>query len=79
MPIFLYFICGTPTTAWRARQFHVHTRDPTWQTLGHRSGTCALNHCTTGPAPITHTFMFGDSIKVSLVMRHMNSVDEYSG
>ena len=29
MPIFLYFTCGTPTTAWPAKRCHVHTRDPT--------------------------------------------------
>ena len=53
MPIFLYFICGTPTTAWRAKWCHVRTRDPNRQTPGHppRSRTCALNHCATGPAP----------------------------
>ena len=28
MPIFLYFIRGTPTTAWRAKRCHVLTRDP---------------------------------------------------
>ena len=25
VPIFLYFICGTPATAWPAKQCHVHT------------------------------------------------------
>ena len=29
MLIFLYFICGTPTTAWPAKLCHVRTRDPT--------------------------------------------------
>ena len=35
VPIFLYFICGTPTTAWRAKQYHVRARGPNWQTPGH--------------------------------------------
>ena len=34
MPIFLYFICGTPTTAWRAKRCHVHTWDLNRRTLG---------------------------------------------
>ena len=27
VPVFLYFICGTPTTAWLHKWCHVHTRD----------------------------------------------------
>ena len=34
VPIFLYFICGTPTTAWHAKQFHVRIWDPNQQTSG---------------------------------------------
>ena len=51
MPIFLYFICGMPTTAWLAERCHVCTWDLNWQTPGRRSRTCALNRCATGPAP----------------------------
>ena len=51
MPIFLYFICGTPTTAWLAKQCHVRTQDSNQWTQGCQSGTCALNCCTTGLAP----------------------------
>ena len=51
MPIFLYFICGMPTTVRLATQCHVCNRDLNRQTPGHQSGTCALNFCTTGPAP----------------------------
>ena len=37
MPIFLYSICGMPTTAWLyAKRCHVCTRDPNWRTLGCR-------------------------------------------
>ena len=50
MPIFLYFIRGTPTTAWLAAQCHVRTWDPNRRTPGRQSETCALNHCTTGLA-----------------------------
>uniref|UniRef100_A0A9L0RWW9 tRNA methyltransferase 11 homolog n=1 Tax=Equus caballus TaxID=9796 RepID=A0A9L0RWW9_HORSE len=32
--IFLYFICGMPTTAWLAKWCHVCTRDPNRQTPG---------------------------------------------
>uniref|UniRef100_A0A5F5PXU5 Nicotinamide riboside kinase 1 n=1 Tax=Equus caballus TaxID=9796 RepID=A0A5F5PXU5_HORSE len=32
MPIFLYFICGIPVTAWLAKQCHVCTRDPNRRT-----------------------------------------------
>ena len=51
MSIFLYFICGMPTTAWCAKRCHVRTRDPNRRTPGPRRGMCALNHCATGPAP----------------------------
>ena len=54
MPIFLYFICGTPTTTWLTKRCHVHTQDPNQQTLNHQSRMCSLNHCATGPAPWTH-------------------------
>ena len=53
MPIFLYFIHGMPTTAWLAKRCHVCTWDPNRWTLGLWSRTCALNRCTTGPAPPT--------------------------
>lgn len=56
MPLFLYFICGTPTTAWQAKRCHVHTWDPNWQTPGRQSGTCTLNRCTTGLAPTLGIF-----------------------
>ena len=52
MPIFLYFICGTPTTGWLANQCHVCTWDLNRWTPGHQSGTCTLNRCATGPAPL---------------------------
>ena len=55
-PIFLHFICGTPATAWLAKWGHVPTRDPNQRTLGHWSGMCELNHCTTGPAPLSNIF-----------------------
>uniref|UniRef100_A0A9L0RZF1 Perilipin n=1 Tax=Equus caballus TaxID=9796 RepID=A0A9L0RZF1_HORSE len=51
IPIFLYFICGTPTPAWRAKQCRVRTRDLNPRTLGRQSGTCELNCCVTRPAP----------------------------
>ena len=34
VPIFLYFICGTPATAWLDKRCHVHTQDPNLRTLG---------------------------------------------
>ena len=51
MPIFLYFICGTPTTARLAKWCHARTQDLNWQTSGRQSGTCKLNHCATGLGP----------------------------
>ena len=36
MPIFLYFICGTPTTAWLAKRCHIRTQDLNRRTLGRR-------------------------------------------
>ena len=51
VPILLYFICGTPTTAWLAKQCHVGARDPNQRTLGRQSGTCTLNCWATRRAP----------------------------
>ena len=51
MPIFFYFICGTPTTAWLAKRCHVCTQDLNQQTPGRQSWTCALNHYATWLAP----------------------------
>ena len=51
MPIFLYFICGTPTTAWLDKWCHVHTQEPHRQTPGRWSRTCTLNRCAPGWAP----------------------------
>ena len=48
VPIFFYFICGMPTTAWLAKQCHVRTGDPNRPTPGHRRGPCTLNLCATG-------------------------------
>ena len=69
MPIFLYFICGTPITAWHAKRCHVLARDPNWQTLGRRSGTCTLNRCATGPAP---KLTFSLSLTIILLPPHWN-------
>ena len=51
MPIFLYFLCGTPATAWLAKWCHVRTWDPNWQTPCRRNGTCALNLVPLGQSP----------------------------
>ena len=53
VPVFLYFIRGTPTTVVLANRCHVQTWDPNKRTPGRRSGMCALNHCATGWAPGT--------------------------
>ena len=47
MPVFLYFICGTPTTTWRAKWCHVHTQDPNQLTLGCREA----EHANSTAAP----------------------------
>ena len=52
MPILLYFIYGAPTTGWRAKRYHVRTQDLNRRTPDRQRGTCALNCCTTGPAPL---------------------------
>ena len=62
MPIFLYFICRTPTTAWRAKRCHVHTRDPNRQTPGCQSGKCELNCCATGQVQKVFLITFGENI-----------------
>ena len=61
MPIFLYFICGTPTTAWLAERCHVCTWDSNQWTPDLRSGTCALNCCDTRLAPEIFFFFFTSS------------------
>ena len=60
MPIFLYFICGTPTTAWLAKRCHVRTRDPNQRTGAAEVERANLT-CATGPAPKTITFYQKDS------------------
>ena len=57
LPIFLYLICGTPTTAWLTKQCHVLDRDLNQGTLGHWSGMCKLKHCATRPAPDVILFL----------------------
>ena len=56
-----------PATVWLDKQCHVRTWDPNWQTPGHWSRTCKLNHCTTGLAPhkifLRKTNPFEDRIK----------------
>ena len=54
MPIFLYFICGMPATAWLGKQCHVHTWDPNWQTPAAKAEGA---HCATGPAPGCFNFI----------------------
>ena len=39
-----------------AKQCHVRTQDLNQRTPGCQSGTCKLNCCTTGPAPVLLTF-----------------------
>ena len=58
MPIFLYFIRGTPTTAWHAKRCCVRTRDRKRGTLGRQSATCVLTRCATGLAPLS-SFLSG--------------------
>ena len=58
MPIFLYFVCGRPTTAWLAKRCHVHTQDLNRRTPGRRSGTWELKHCATRPAPRLTLFFY---------------------
>ena len=50
VPIFLYFVCGTPATAW-LEGCEGHTWDLNQWTLGCQSGVHELNHYTTRPAP----------------------------
>ena len=51
MPIFLYFVCGTPATAWLDKRCHVRAGDLNQRTLAHQSRRCELNHrCATRPA-----------------------------
>ena len=71
MSIFLYFICGTPTTAWLAKRCHVHTPDLNQQTLGRRSRTCTLNRCTTGPAPKKSFFQHHQTFFPMVLFRPM--------
>ena len=73
MPIFLYFVCGMPITAWLARQCHVCTRDPNRQIPGHQSGTCALNRCANrlaqGTKILRHKIFCFQSFKTILSSR----------
>ena len=48
VPIFLYFLCGLPITAWCAKWCHVHTGDPNWRIPGHQSGCANLTAAPPG-------------------------------
>ena len=50
VPIFLYFVCGTPPQCGSMSGVQVCTRDLNSWTLGHRSGAYKLNHYVTGLA-----------------------------
>ena len=54
MPIFLYFICGTPATAWCAKRCHVRTQDPSkpWADEAERA------HLTAVPPTQPHVWFF---------------------
>ena len=47
LPIFLYFVCGMPATAWLNKQCHVCTQDPNQGTLGRGIRRRPLNRCAT--------------------------------
>ena len=52
VPVFLYFVCGMLPLHGLMHSVWVRTWDLNVQTLGRRSGTCELNHCTFGQARI---------------------------
>ena len=55
VPIFLYFICGMPATAWLGKQcIDPH---PGSELANHGSGTCELNCCATRLAPEQSFFL----------------------
>ena len=58
VPIFLYFIPGTPTTAWLDKRCHVRTQDLNQQTLGRQSRTCAPLCHQAGPCLISFNPVF---------------------
>ena len=49
MPIFLYSICGMPTTAWLAKRCHVHTQDPNRRTCEPWASEAECVNSTTAP------------------------------
>ena len=60
VPFFLYFICGTPTTAWLDKWcvgLHLGSAPAKPQTPGHWRGMCKLNRCTTGLAHFLWFFL----------------------
>ena len=52
VPIFLYFLCGTPIQHGLMSSVNAHAQDPNLWTLGRWSGACKLNHYATGLAPV---------------------------
>ena len=56
MPIFLYFICGTLTTAWLAKQCHVRTRDLNQGPLGAEAEHVHLTAAPTSWPPDVNIF-----------------------
>ena len=56
MPTFLYFICGTPTTAWLAKQCHVHTQDPNHEPWAAEVEHAHLTTAQLGQPPVLSIF-----------------------
>ena len=56
VPVFLYFICGTPVTAWLDKRCVYLCLGSEPANLRCRSRTCELNHYTMGPAAIFDHF-----------------------
>ena len=67
MPIFHYFTCGTPTTAWLAKWCHVCTLDLNQRTPGHWSITCELNRCCHEASPCTRILDLWPNSLISLL------------
>ena len=56
--IFLYFICGTPTTTWLDEWCVGWLLGSKPSNLGRRSGACKLNHYATGLIPLGSFLIF---------------------
>ena len=67
VPFFLYFICGTPTTAWLAKWRHVRTRDLNRRPWAAETEGTNITAVPLGRPPKKDSFIFSFQICIRFI------------